>query len=182
MEFYWMTLGGKSSEYILQIFEDDLPYSNWDLREGIDLSNETVPIVTVVYRNDAVLHNIANVNSPMVISEKLKNILFSTSYGKLQVFPIIAERKDKMEKCTLYVINCLSVVDALNEKESVGALMDGKFKAIKPAINIASTDGLDMFLLKGDGYRIFITERLKRAIKKSGINDIDFSPIKGIEN
>ena len=165
---------------VLQVFEGDLaPLLTDEIEQGLDLINIKKPYPRLKYSNKAVIRDWASVILP-VLTERFKDLILSINHGGIQSFPIIAEREDGKESCTLHVVNFLQRLDAIDLSESMIMGNEGEigYSIWTPSIIESRTNNLDIFRLNGTSWSIYITEKLAKLIRKNKITGVQLLQVK----
>jgi len=169
----------------LEIDEKTLTFDRYEAEKGIVFNDWNVGI-EVIYDNDkgnTITDYVSNNLVWFIVTDKFKSVIESMKNNRIQYLPIKAISKDRLEVLDVYLVNICNVIDALdlgNSKYSVHDI-DGTKKMLsiqKFVLKGNVTEGNDLFRLKDDYFSIFISEKLKKAMKKNGITGCDFLEVK----
>lgn len=157
-------------------FKDgELPFSKDKLEDGFNL--KVKPSVPTIYLDDdVVLKDWASVFIPVISKRFLDLILQSNSTG-LEYFPVnLVDKKGVAHE--YFVLNYIPVLEHAMDKKS-SKIIKYKSKLLKdyvavPSIIEKATKGLDIFRLEEVNMSIFVTDNLRKVLKKNKITGIDF--------
>lgn len=157
-------------------FKDgELPYPETELRNGVKLKIKP-SIPTIYLDDDVVLKDWASVFIPVISKRFLDLILQSNSTG-LEYFPVnLVDKKGVTHE--YFVLNYIPVLEHAMDKKSSKVIKSfcrriPDYIAI-PSIIEKETKGLDIFRLKETRFSIFVTDNLRKILKKNKITGIDF--------
>jgi len=164
------------------IDESTLGFDRYDVEKGemIYNWNDNIKITFDKTKGSFLSDYIANDLTWFIITDKFKHLLNDYETGLVQYLPIKAFGKEKIDA---YLLNICNLVDALNldnSKYNIYELDDNeKMLSIqKYALTGSNIGKFDIFRLKNDYFSIFVTERLKNAMKKNDITGCDFLEVK----
>ncbi len=163
----------------------ELPFDENRLEYGIDLSGKFIEHKVVKIDADVDLMDWASVVLP-VISQKFLDILLSFNSEGLQYIPIDLVDKNLITH-KYYILNYIPVLSDAFDLENSKIIKSTNPKVLPdglaiPAIIPENTNNLDIFRLSSDveiiglDYRIYISEKLMRKLKKEKITGIEFYP------
>lgn len=153
----------------------DLPYPVSDLEDGMKLKHK--PQTPTVYLDDeVVLYDWASVVLPVVSKRFLDLILQSNSEG-VEYFQVNLIDKNGISH-EYYVINYIPVLKHAMDKKS-SKIIKQKSRILKdyvaiPSIIEKATKGLDIFRLEETGSSIYLTDNLRKVLKRNKITGIDY--------
>lgn len=169
---------------LLEINEESLGFNRYDTEMGIPFKkwNENIEINYSREKNSYITDYIDNDLAWLLITERFKTVLEKYDLGNVQFLPVTAVSKDGSEEIRGYLLNICNIPDALNRKESkysVHKVGKEKWLSIQRYVLTESQIGpYDIFRIKDDYFTVFVSERIKKAIKDNKITGCDFVEIK----
>ncbi len=188
MKYYELSYDYEHNENAirLEINEESLGFNRYDVVEGIvfDNWNENIEIKYEKEKDGYITDYIDNNLVWLLVTEKFKAVLEQLDLGNVQFLPVKAVSKDGSEEIRGYLLNICNIPDALNRKESeysVYRASGKKWLSIQRYVLTESQIGpYEIFRIKDDLFSIFITEKIKKAIKDNKITGCDFVEIKTV--
>lgn len=187
MKFFKLLYDYENDEnsILLEIDESTIGFDRYDVEKGI-LSLKLSDNICVNYDNlngKMVTDYVANDLIWFMVTEKFKGIIQSIDDKNIQFYPLVAKSKSSEEEQGFFLVNICNIIDGLDlatSKYSVYETDDGdKMMSIqKYAIKLDAVKEYNLFRLKDDYVSIFISEKMKKAIKKAGITGCDFIEVK----
>ncbi|MGN1163120.1 MAG: imm11 family protein [Christensenellales bacterium] len=157
----------------------ELPYPVSDLEDGMKLKHKP-QTPTVYLDDDVVLYDWASVVLPVVSKRFLDLILQSNSEG-LEYFQVNLIDKNGISH-EYYVLNYIPVLKHAMDKKS-SKIIKSCCRRLPDSVAIPSiietaTKGLDIFRLEETGFKIFISEKLSKTLKKHKITGLEFCQVR----
>lgn len=176
MKYYELFYDGNhGDEWIFLEFEEsELPFHRYDVYRSKELP------VTKVYCSIAECPNgdcdyLANDLSFLIVSEKVKSVFERFNLCDCQFIEVFEKGT---ERFLGYLVNCLERYAALDENNSVCQRFPDNslnpLMVIKFAIFEEKVKEKDFFQLQEDRFSYFVSDRLKRALKKANAIGFDF--------
>lgn len=169
----------------LEIDINSLIFDRYDTERGIvfETWDNNIDVIYDKSKGEVITDYIANELAWFIVTDKFKTIIESINNNNIQFLKIRAKCKNSTEELDVYLVNICNVIDALDLNNSRYRVYEtGKNEKMlsiqKYAIKSDKVQGYDLFRLEGDYVSIFISERLKKCIKKNGITGCDFLEVK----
>lgn len=169
----------------LEIDEGTLGFNRYEVEKGIEFKDWNSNIIASYdsekYR--MVTDYVSNDLCWFIVTGKLKNVIESVVKSNVQYLPIRAKSKSGLDALDVYLVNICNVVDALDLENSTYDLYEideneKMISVLKFALKASVIKDVDLFRLKDYFPPIFISERLKEAMQKSGITGCDYLEVK----
>lgn len=184
MEYYKIMYDYENDKQaiLLNIDADTLGFNRYDVNKAAKLGVEKV-YCTIEENNYSKYDYLANNLSWLVVSCRIKDILIKCNIGTYEFIPIV-NRKD--EEVIGYLVHCMNILDALDEKKSICTrkkyVNNGReyelLSVMKYAVDASKIEDIDMFKLVDSDIPIFISQRLKDMLIKYEAKGFDFMKIK----
>ena len=184
MEYYKIMYDYVNDEQavLLNIDENTLGFNRYDVNKATKLGVEKV-YCTLEEDNYSQYDYLANNLSWLVVSSRIKDILIKCNIGMCEFIPVL---NSKNEEVIGYLIHCMNILDAFDEKKSICTrkkyVNNGKeyeiLSVIKYAVNASKIGDIDMFKLIDSDIPIFASQKLKDMLMEHEAKGFDFMKIK----
>lgn len=166
-------------------FEEKYKINQYDVNEGIFIANWDKNFTFYYDSNEGTATNdyLANNLGWFLISPKFKDILVNLIVKDVQYLPVIIKEKYNGSIIEgFHVVNITALTDALdleNSKYTERTIDNIKYKSIiKYTLKSKEIDGLDLVRIKDNKFATFISEKVKKEIKRNKLTGIDLLEIK----
>lgn len=171
---------------MLEIDEKSLGFDRYDAERGkrFDAWNEDITFHIDTTQGLRITDYIANNLVWFLVTGKFRQILDNIASGSIQFLPVrVSNGGGNIGLAECYLANITSLIDALDLGNSEYFYIDTDNKekvlsVVKFALKRSRIPDIDIFRIQDDYFSIFVSETIKKTVKKNGITGCDFLEVK----
>lgn len=179
---YYELLFDRNDENLIFCDEDDIgSMDRYDVEQGKALEKWNEEVTFYYSEEGRVSDYLNNVLDWPIISSRIKALLEKQQVQGIQLLPVKIKKKNSKEELKGYfVLNICNLIDALDMEKSDYYKSDippHEIVVMQSILKEEKIKEIDIFRVKHSKFVIYISQRLKKAMRKEKITGMDFAEV-----